>query len=44
MGPICVEEDAVDLHKLRNRYPGKEGEGKNGLILKGDLFCFQKRY
>ena len=44
MGSISDEKDTVCLHKLRNRYLGRESEGKNSLILKGDFLGFYKQY
>ncbi len=44
VGSISDKKDTVCLHKLRNRYLGRESEGKNGLILKGDFLGFYKQY
>lgn len=44
VGSISDEKDTVCLYELRNRYLGRESEGKNGLILKGDFLCFYKFY
>ena len=41
---ICGEQDTVCLYKLRNCYLGRESEGENSLVLKGDFLGFYKLY
>ncbi len=43
VGSIGDEKDTVCLHELRNCYLGRESEGKNCLILKGDFLGFYKQ-